>query len=752
MKKLFLAVAIILGWASAAWAVTPAPLTTLRAIHAVSNAEAEQHLPVDFEATVSFIRPQEHLLFVQDENAAIFVFIPSDTQLAIGDRILVRGTMRPSFHPIVLSYSIFLLHHGVRAAPVATTYSEFIHNQRDCMMTTLRAVVHTADPMQSLNSPSLINHGAILKLFTDTGEFDAEIESADPTALDDLLDAEVEITGVAAGVFDSKMEQVGVMLHVSTIDDVKILKRGAGSPWTLPLLPMDQIFSAYQVRNSSSRARVHGTITYYQPATAVVLQDGNKSLWIQTATTKPLRIGDQADATGFPDVHEGMLNFNGGEVRDTSVYSPITPHQATWRELSFSNNIDFGRIYDLVSIEGQVVTEAREATQDVYVLSNDGHMFSAIFRHSVLAPPPLREIPVGSVVRVTGICVAESSDHSRYDVPFNILLRSFDDITVLARPSLLNVRNLTILVGVLLVFVFAISARGWVMERRVRRQTSTLALIEQRRGRILEDINGSRPLAEIVMEITELVSFKLHGAPCWCKIADGAQFGDCPQNFTGLRIIHDQISARSGPPLGTMFAAFDAHAKPIANESEALSRAVALASLAIETRRLYNDLHHRSEFDLLTDIHNRFSLDKYLDRQIDEARGDVCIFGLIYIDLDKFKQVNDVYGHQFGDLYLQAVSMRMKRLLRNVDMLARIGGDEFAVLLPLVYNRAMVEEIAERLERSFEEPFNIEGQVLHGAASFGIALYPEDGTTKHDLLISADAAMYVSKNTKYATR
>jgi diguanylate cyclase (GGDEF)-like protein len=123
---------------------------------------------------------------------------------------------------------------------------------------------------------------------------------------------------------------------------------------------------------------------------------------------------------------------------------------------------------------------------------------------------------------------------------------------------------------------------------------------------------------------------------------------------------------------------------------------------------------------------------------------------LIYIDLDKFKQVNDLYGHQFGDLYLQEVSLRMKRQLRNVDMLARLGGDEFAVLLPQVGNRATVEEIAQRLEYSFDEPFAIEGQFLHGTASIGIALYPEDGATKDDLLSAADGAMYVTKNANRA--
>jgi len=180
--------------------------------------------------------------------------------------------------------------------------------------------------------------------------------------------------------------------------------------------------------------------------------------------------------------------------------------------------------------------------------------------------------------------------------------------------------------------------------------------------------------------------------------------------------------------------------------------AVALTALAIETRRVYSDLLHRSEFDLLTDIHNRFSLDKYLDMQIAEARQKAGIFGLIYIDLDKFKQINDIYGHQIGDMYLQEVALRMKHQLRGVDMLARLGGDEFAVLLPQVRNRARVEEIAHRLEHCFDEPFVIEDHLLQGSASVGIAFYPKDGLTKDDLLSAADTAMYAVKNAKREVR
>jgi diguanylate cyclase (GGDEF)-like protein len=425
-------------------------------------------------------------------------------------------------------------------------------------------------------------------------------------------------------------------------------------------------------------------------------------------------------------------------------------------------------IFDLVSIDATVVAAVREATQDEYVLAADGQLFSAIYRHPAtvdaapVAPPPMKEIPLGSKVRVTGICMLASANPFEGDVPFDILMRNFDDLTVIARPSSFNVRNLSIAVGTLLLLVFAVSAWGWTLKAKVRRQTTALAAriaseaalerrmaqLELRRSRILEDINGSRPLAEVLEQVTDGVSFRLHGARCWCEVTGGARLGNRPIDTSEMRVVHVDIPSRSGQVLGVLSAGFSLDAPQAADEREALSRGAELAALAIETRRLYADLHHRSEFDQLTDIHNRFSLEKYLNALIDESRETAGVFGLIYIDLDAFKQVNDVYGHRVGDLYLQQAAERMKHQLRSADMLARLGGDEFAVVLPLVGSRERADEIAHRLERSFDEPFSISGHRLLGSASVGVALYPEDGATRDCLLSAADAAMYVSKHTR----
>jgi diguanylate cyclase (GGDEF)-like protein len=156
----------------------------------------------------------------------------------------------------------------------------------------------------------------------------------------------------------------------------------------------------------------------------------------------------------------------------------------------------------------------------------------------------------------------------------------------------------------------------------------------------------------------------------------------------------------------------------------------------------------RSEFDVLTNVQNRFAMEKTLDAMIHNARQTASVFAMIFIDLNEFKQVNDLHGHLVGDLYLQEVAQRMTQQLRPSDTLARVGGDEFAVLVPDVRNRAEVDEIAMRLEACFADPFAGEGYVLRGSASIDLALYPEDANTADSLLSTADAAMYMAKYTK----
>ena len=543
MKRVVPLFAMLCLCAPCTWAQTSAQITSIEAAARLNNEQAAQHPSVSFEATVTYYRSYERNLFVQDGDTAIYVHPSLTYSLIPGDRIRVQGSMRESFRPYVASTDITLLGHGPLPKPMRPSFEQMIRAETDGRLVTVRALIESAELAPNSQAPvSNIQLGILL----DGRHADATIDSDDPSLLKALLDAQVELTGVQSGIFDNKMQLTGILFHLQSPGDVKILKRAAVDPWSIPVTPMNKVLSGYRMRDESDRERVYGTITYYEPGVALVLQDGSRSLWIDTDSWSPLHVGYAADAIGFPTVENGFLTLTRGEIHETSTPAPVSPALFTWRQLAQGGNAGQSHIFDLVSVEGQVITEVRQATQDEYVLNSDGHLLSAIIRHpgSASAVPlnPMREIPIGTHIRVTGICMLTDANPFNGEVPFNILMRNVDDIVVVARPPWLNVRHLMLIVGLLLCVVIAVGFRSWALERRVRQKTAALAYIEQRRSRILEDINNSRPLSEIIESITEVVSFRLHGAACWCEISNGAALGMRPPRITSQRIVQQRDS------------------------------------------------------------------------------------------------------------------------------------------------------------------------------------------------------------------
>jgi len=725
-----------------------APLTTLAAIHALSNQQASAQLPVDFEATVTYYKTTDVDLFVQDGDIAIYLPYKPGESLTVGDRVHILGKTKDSYRPIVVPSSITRLHPGTLPNPVSIEFRQLVSSQFDCRLIKVRGLVRSADLVGPHDPP-----GISLHMVLDGGIADASLNSTDQSMLPRLVGAQVEITGIAGAEFDQRNQLTGARINVQNIADVRILKPAEVDPLKLPFASFDGIFSSYHDQNTTTRVHVQGVITYYQPGSTLVIQTGDKSLWASTRTYQPLTIGHIADVTGYPEIRNSYLTLADSEVVDTGRPGAVTPITVSAHDLGFGGNA-----FRLVTTDAKIVRQVREAAVDEYVLDANGYIFSAIYRQPPVPDgdsnqtlfPPMRTIPVGATIRVTGIGMFYTADPFDGPVASDILLRSPDDIVILAPAPWLDLRHMAMLAGLLLLLVLVVLTRGWLLERRIRRQSEEYALNEQHRSRILEHINGGSPLATVLEEIASLTANRLKASYCWCQVVEKSTVGNTPPESATVRIVGQEIRSGLGSLLGNIFAAFPASIRPRAEEQEFLATAAYLAALALETQRLNHELRYRSEFDQLTDIRNRFSFGLHLDALIARAREDASIFALIYIDLDDFKLVNDLHGHRIGDRYLQEVANRMKGQLRSADVLARLGGDEFAALAPSIHNRAEAEEIVNRIAGCFAQPFLLEGISIVGSASIGLALYPEDGLTGDSLLNAADVQMYLTKRTRTA--
>lgn len=164
-----------------------------------------------------------------------------------------------------------------------------------------------------------------------------------------------------------------------------------------------------------------------------------------------------------------------------------------------------------------------------------------------------------------------------------------------------------------------------------------------------------------------------------------------------------------------------------------------------DVRKTQERLYHLANHDPLTGLPNRGYGQACLEQTLARARQRNSRFAVLYLDLDRFKLINDTLGHQAGDELLQAVASRLKGHLREKDLLARLGGDEFMVLLEDV-DSLCAAAYAERLIDALSPPFQIEGHEVRVATSVGVAHFPDDGSDIETLMRNADAASYYAKS------
>lgn len=203
------------------------------------------------------------------------------------------------------------------------------------------------------------------------------------------------------------------------------------------------------------------------------------------------------------------------------------------------------------------------------------------------------------------------------------------------------------------------------------------------------------------------------------------------QTFTSTRWMDDQ--------------AFEVHYTPIIEANGSISGAIGVATDITERKRTEDRLSFLANYDPVTNLPNRSLFNDRLDHAMKHAGRAGTKVGLLFVDLDNFKNINDTLGHSAGDDLLRQVAERFSKTVRVDDTVSRLGGDEFTIILEYLESEEDAARVATAILQQSSLPYTLQDSELYVTPSIGIAIYPQDGTTLQDLVMNADAAMYRAK-------
>ena len=184
---------------------------------------------------------------------------------------------------------------------------------------------------------------------------------------------------------------------------------------------------------------------------------------------------------------------------------------------------------------------------------------------------------------------------------------------------------------------------------------------------------------------------------------------------------------------------------PLRNAAGQIYALCGISTDITERKDIEEHTRHMAQYDGLTHLPNRALFSDRLQQALAAAKRDRNHLALMFLDLDKFKPINDTYGHAVGDLLLKEAAQRIQDCLRASDTAARIGGDEFVVLLPVIEAEQDAGIVGEKIRHALVQPFELAGHTLNISSSIGVAVYPEHGADEKLLVKSADIAMYHAK-------
>ncbi len=290
---------------------------------------------------------------------------------------------------------------------------------------------------------------------------------------------------------------------------------------------------------------------------------------------------------------------------------------------------------------------------------------------------------------------------------------------------------------------------------------------ERGRRTILEMAARHEPLPTVMLKLTQLLEAQFPKSRCTIDVTPILPGSTPPAGEEGKLTVYQPIEPASpefdlgfrttwqlpvlssrNDHLAVVHVTTERTDLPSAQESDKLATAVKLAALTIEHRLMTDGVQWDAQHDKLTGLANRELFEQRLQQGISSSGASHRPLAIFYVDLDRFKLVNDTLGHETGDSLLKAVGERLSRLVDQRGLVARMGGDEFTVLIDPMWNRQEADSLAREILGCFETPFDAGGQELFVSASIGCSMYPWDGEDVQTLRRNADTAMYRAKGSE----
>ena len=776
--------------------------SSARAVHRLSSSAAARRYPVKLRGVVTYSDPFNGILFIDDGTDGMFVSLddPADGLLRPRDRVEITGETTPGdFAPSVTRAHFRILGRASLPAPAAGGFESAFQGQRDCRWVELSGVMQSAAPG---------SHEAVAQMVYGVHRFQARI-LAPVEVLQRFVNADVKLRGVCGAIFNDRRQMLGIVLYVPGTDYMEVERAAPADLFALPLQSVVNLLQFSPGAALGHRVRLRGIVTATEPSGTVWIQDSTGAIGIRDHGEEPVAVGDLDDVVGFPAPGAYSPILTNAKIRRVGAAKAPVPVRVTVTQL-----LDGGHDGQLVEAEGVLVDRMFSADGLVLLLKSGHNQFTASLQaRNVRMPEPGALLRIAGIcstlVDDSREAVAPRSFEIRMRSPQDLVILKQPSWLTFER--LLPLFLVTLAVAAVAVFWASrlrrrLQSQANVLVQktaqlekehhqatRALRRAQEAEVMEQAHKNVLELVARDEDLNGVLLQLAQAVEEHCPGVACaiQLRLPGGQRMGaasslprDWQQALASIEI--EEFAAAGAHPLAELSRA-DAwrpvaeapHSRmqrvnvtPIERDSRIIGAVLAfpageivlrraqldfltsasrLAALAVGRRVLYDQLSHQARHDDLTGLENRAALMARLAREIGMAAAAGRLLGVIYIDLDNFKHINDTLGHAAGDVVLREVARRMQTGVRCSDTLARLGGDEFVVVLPNLGHRADGQRIAAQLVDSLSQPIPFSGQMLVVGASAGAAIYPLDGNDPDALLTAADHRMYREKSFRHYT-